>query len=174
MRFGIKPPLITGLRLMTVALLCSRVAGRRQLGDRHPPGDARGGLGAGIAFNPPARGDERRPQEQAGLASGVVNTAFMMGGAVGLAILASLADRRTETLLASDDGSRGAARRLPRGLRRRRDLHRSGGDRRRSAAPGRGAAGARPGGEDPARPRPSKDWWRPSTAELAPAPRTTR
>ena len=35
--------------------------------------------------------------DQAGLASGVVNTAFMMGGAVGLAILASLADSRHAT-----------------------------------------------------------------------------
>jgi hypothetical protein len=45
------------------------------------------------------------PQEQAGLASGVVNTSFMMGGAVGLAVLASLADRRSETLLAGGDGT---------------------------------------------------------------------
>jgi hypothetical protein len=41
--------------------------------------------------------------EESGLASGVVNTAFMMGGAVGLAVLASLAASRTSTLVASGE-----------------------------------------------------------------------
>jgi MFS family permease len=41
---------------------------------------------------------------EAGLASGVVNTAFMMGGALGLAILASLAAYRTDTLTAEGSG----------------------------------------------------------------------
>ena len=44
-------------------------------------------------------------QEQAGLASGVVNTAFMMGGAVGLAALAAIADSRTQSLADSGDGA---------------------------------------------------------------------
>src|SRR5262245_28139565 len=60
------------------------------------------GIGAGMAFNPvllAAMGDV--PQEEAGLASGVVNTAFMMGGALGLAVLASLAASRTDSLTAS-------------------------------------------------------------------------
>ena len=36
--------------------------------------------------------------EESGLASGIVNTSFMMGGALGLAILASVAASRTDAL----------------------------------------------------------------------------
>jgi len=59
------------------------------------------GLGAGMAFNPvllAAMNDAR--SDESGLASGIVNTSFMMGGALGLAVLASLADARTNTLQA--------------------------------------------------------------------------
>ena len=60
------------------------------------------GLGAGIAFNPVllAAMSDVAPSES-GLASGVVNTSFMMGGALGLAVLASLAAARTEGFTAS-------------------------------------------------------------------------
>lgn len=59
------------------------------------------GLGAGLAFNPvllAAMSDVK--EEDSGLASGVVNTAFMMGGSLGLAVLASIAASRTEHRIA--------------------------------------------------------------------------
>jgi MFS family permease len=57
------------------------------------------GLGMGVSLNPLllAAMSEVEPSE-AGLASGVANTSVMMGGALGLAVLASLADARTEAL----------------------------------------------------------------------------
>ena len=64
------------------------------------------GFGGGMAFNPvllAAMGDVE-PSES-GLASGLVNTSFMMGGALGLAILASLAAGRTESLREAGDGT---------------------------------------------------------------------
>jgi hypothetical protein len=62
------------------------------------------GLGAGMALNPlllAAMNDIK--SVEAGLASGVVNTSFMLGGALGLAILASLAASRSNSLLASGE-----------------------------------------------------------------------
>jgi MFS family permease len=105
LRFGIKPPLLTGLGLMTLALiLLARTPVDGNWAIDVLPATLAVGLGAGIAFNPILLAAMSGvPQEEAGLASGVVNTAFMMGGAVGLAILASLADSRSETLLSSGD-----------------------------------------------------------------------
>jgi EmrB/QacA subfamily drug resistance transporter len=103
MRFGIKPPLLTGLALMTLALiLLARTPVDGNWAIDILPATVAVGIGAGIAFNPIllAAMSGVTP-DQAGLASGVVNTAFMMGGAVGLAILASLADSRHQSLIAS-------------------------------------------------------------------------
>jgi MFS family permease len=59
------------------------------------------GFGAGMALNPVllAAMSDVAPEES-GLASGIVNTSFMMGGALGLAVLASLAASRTSSLRA--------------------------------------------------------------------------
>jgi MFS family permease len=66
------------------------------------PGMTLLGIGAGIAFNPLLLGamSDVSPSES-GLASGMVNTAFMMGGALGLAVLASFAAMRTDVMIAA-------------------------------------------------------------------------
>jgi EmrB/QacA subfamily drug resistance transporter len=105
MRFGIKTPLLTGLSLMTLALvLLARTPVDGNWAIDILPATIAVGIGAGIAFNPLllAAMSGVAP-EQAGLASGVVNTAFMMGGAVGLAVLASISSSRADTLLSSGD-----------------------------------------------------------------------
>jgi EmrB/QacA subfamily drug resistance transporter len=105
LRFGIRLPLAIGMLLVAVGLvLFSRAPVDGNFAADVLPGMILLGLGAGISFNPLllAAMSDVEPSES-GLASGVVNTSFMMGGALGLAILASLAASRTDTLLASGD-----------------------------------------------------------------------
>ena len=62
------------------------------------------GTGAGLAF--PALmtlAMSGATQEDAGLASGLVNTTVQVGGAIGLAVLATLATQRTDTLRADGE-----------------------------------------------------------------------
>ncbi len=102
-RFGIRGPLAFGL----LCAGCGLALFARAPLDGHFwmdvfPGMTLLGIGAGIAFNPLLLGamSDVQPSES-GLASGVVNTAFMMGGALGLAVLASVAAARTDGLVAS-------------------------------------------------------------------------
>src|SRR2546423_3039816 len=107
MRFGIRPPLVAGLLLAAVGLvLFTRAPVSGNFVIDVLPSMILLGFGAGMAFNPLllAAMSDVEPQ-QSGLASGVVNTAFMMGGALGLAVLASVAASRTSTLRAGGDGS---------------------------------------------------------------------
>jgi MFS family permease len=102
LRFGIRPPLAAGLLLASLGLL---LLARAPVDAGYVadvlPSMILLGLGAGIAFNPVllAAMSDVEPDE-AGLASGLVNTSFMMGGALGLAVLASLAASRTDALVA--------------------------------------------------------------------------
>ncbi|MBV7482691.1 DHA2 family efflux MFS transporter permease subunit [Bordetella sp. BOR01] len=100
MRFGIRAPLAAGLAIAALGLaLFAQAPIDGRFAVHILPGMLLLGLGAGIAFNPlllAAMNDV--PPHESGLASGVVNTAFMMGGALGLAILASLAAARTGAL----------------------------------------------------------------------------
>jgi EmrB/QacA subfamily drug resistance transporter len=106
LRFGIRRPLGVGLLLaaLGLALFARAPVGGSFVVDVLPSMILLG-FGAGMAFNPVllAAMSDVAPEES-GLASGVVNTAFMMGGALGLAVLASLAASRTDSLRAGGDG----------------------------------------------------------------------
>ena len=102
MRFGVKPPLVAGMGLVALGLaLFARAPVDGSFAVDVLPSMVVLGFGIGMAMNPlllAAMSDVAH--EDAGVASGVVNTSFMMGGALGLAVLASVASART-----GDDGS---------------------------------------------------------------------
>jgi EmrB/QacA subfamily drug resistance transporter len=107
MRVGIRAPLVVGMALVAAGLaLFARAPVDGTFAVDVLPSMVVLGIGVGMAMNPVllAAMSDVAP-EQAGLASGVVNTSFMMGGALGLAVLASLAASRTDSLLASGSGS---------------------------------------------------------------------
>jgi EmrB/QacA subfamily drug resistance transporter len=100
LRLGVRSPLVAGMSLVAASLiLYARAPVSGNYAVDVLPGMLLLGLGMGVSLNPLllTAMSEVEPSE-AGLASGVVNTSFMMGGALGLAVLASLADARTEAL----------------------------------------------------------------------------
>jgi EmrB/QacA subfamily drug resistance transporter len=103
MRFGIKKPLALGLFIASIGLvLFARAPVNGNFITDVLPNMLLLGFGAGMAFNPVllAAMNDVKPDES-GLASGLVNTSFMMGGALGLAVLASLAAFWTKNMLSS-------------------------------------------------------------------------
>ena len=100
LRYGLRLPIVGGMLFAAAGLglfALAPVSGGFWL--HVLPGMLLLGLGCGMALNPVmlAAMSDVAPQES-GLASGVVNTSFMMGGALGLALLAALAAARTEAL----------------------------------------------------------------------------
>jgi MFS family permease len=105
-RYGFRIPLAFGLSVAALALLwLARAPVHGSFVVDVLPAMLLIGVGGGLAFNPVlmAAMSDVEPQ-QSGLASGIANTAFMMGGALGLAVLASLAAARTRHLLATGHG----------------------------------------------------------------------
>jgi len=100
-RFGVKPVLISGLLLTAVGLLWfSQISvGGSYVGDILFP-SLIAAFGLGFAFVPmtiaAVAGVE--PNE-AGLASGLINTSQQVGGALGLAVLAAIANSRRDSVI---------------------------------------------------------------------------
>jgi predicted MFS family arabinose efflux permease len=100
MRFGAKPVLLAGLVLLAAGLVLFRRApiNAAYLSDLLPA-LALLGIGAGLAFpSLMTLAMSAATPEDSGLASGLVNTSQQVGGALGLAVLATLATTRTGTL----------------------------------------------------------------------------
>jgi EmrB/QacA subfamily drug resistance transporter len=110
MRFGAKPTLIGGLALVAAGLLVFR---RAPVDAGYAadllPAMVLLGVGAGLVF--PALmtlAMSGATPEDSGLASGLVNTTQQVGGALGLAVLATLSTTRTDSLLAHGGSSASA------------------------------------------------------------------
>ncbi|MGH3002046.1 MAG: DHA2 family efflux MFS transporter permease subunit [Gaiellaceae bacterium] len=107
MRLGFRAPLAFGLTVAALALFWfARAPVHGSFLVDVLPAMILIGIGGGLAFNPVlmAAMSDVEPKD-AGLASGISNTAFMMGGALGLAVLASLASSRTHHLTAGGQGT---------------------------------------------------------------------
>jgi EmrB/QacA subfamily drug resistance transporter len=105
-RFGNRRPRVAGLVIAAAGLaLFARAPLDARFAVDILPAMLLLGFGAGIAFNPLllAAMSDVAPSES-GLASGAVNTSFMLGGALGLAILASFAAARTVGAMARGTG----------------------------------------------------------------------
>jgi EmrB/QacA subfamily drug resistance transporter len=106
-RIGFKPVLAAGMLLIAAALVWfSQVSvGGGFVSDILGPSLlAAAGLGFGFVTTTIAAVSGVREQES-GLASGLINTSQQIGGALGLAVLATIANSRTEELMASGDSS---------------------------------------------------------------------
>jgi EmrB/QacA subfamily drug resistance transporter len=109
-RFGAKATLLPGLLLIVAGLaLFTRAPENASYAIDLLPVMVLLGTGAGLSF--PALmtlAMSGATQSDSGLASGLVNTTQQVGGALGLAVLATLSTTRTDSLLASGESSSSA------------------------------------------------------------------
>jgi MFS family permease len=106
MRYGARRVLIPGLALITASLLLfARVPVDATYAVDLLPLMILLGLGAGTSFPALMKlAMSGATQADAGLASGLVNTSAQVGGAIGLAVLATVSASRTDDLVADGDG----------------------------------------------------------------------
>jgi EmrB/QacA subfamily drug resistance transporter len=105
MRFGPRTTLIPGVCMVVVALLlfARTPVDANYVTDLLPPFLL---IGVGVGTSFPAimtLAMSGATPEDAGLASGIVNTSMQVGGAIGLALLATLSTERTQSLLDSGE-----------------------------------------------------------------------
>ena len=109
-RFGARATLLPGVGLIAAGLLLfSRVPVDASYVTDVLPSMILIGVGAGVSF--PALmtlGMSGATPEDSGLASGLINTTMQVGGALGLAVLATLASTRTDDALAGGSSSASA------------------------------------------------------------------
>jgi EmrB/QacA subfamily drug resistance transporter len=106
-RLGFKPVLVGGLLLIAGGLVWfSQVStGGSYVGDILFP-SLIAGAGLGFAFVPVTiAAVSGVSQEESGLASGLINTAQQVGGALGLAVLAAVANATTDGIMADEQGA---------------------------------------------------------------------
>jgi len=107
-KVGFKPVLLTGMAFIAAGLIWfGQVSvGGSYLGDILGP-SLLAAVGLGFAFVPVTIAAVAGvPSREAGLASGLINTSQQIGGALGLAVLATIANSRTDHLMSAAGGNR--------------------------------------------------------------------
>ncbi|MBK5116382.1 MAG: MFS transporter [Thermoleophilia bacterium] len=101
-RIGFRPVIVVGLVLVAVGLsLFSRVSADGTFLENVLPAELVSALGGGMALvGLIIAGTSGVPARESGLASGLINASQQIGGALGLAVLASVATSRTDDVLA--------------------------------------------------------------------------
>ena len=165
MRFGPRATLLPGLVSVGAGLLyLSQISTDGSYWTEVLPAMVLIGVGAGLSFpSIMTLAMTGVKPEEAGLASGLVNTTMQVGGALGLAVLATLSTSRTTNLRQRRRLHRvGVDQRLPAGLRdrgrapARRPRGRPGGAPLRAAPPTRRRQSKQPRPSRRSAPRPSR------------------
>lgn len=107
-RTGPRPPMLAGVLVATVGLAwLSHVSATGSYVTDVLGGSVLATFGMGLAMTPMAfSATAGVPREEAGLASGLLNTSRQVGGSIALAVLATTAAARTSALLAGSPHSR--------------------------------------------------------------------